>query len=875
MDRNSLALGACRGLVCLLALVGSSYAATWNKLELGDHQACGFYHVSGKSNDAVYFGRSGAILKYDGASLVEMTRPAGSGYVYDLHADLALSTNASGKLSVLQASGTAWSALAIPDAETTTWSPKKLWASDDHTQIVALVSGGRQVRYEDGSWKYYGPDGYYVTPYDIMGAADGSYYYYVMGTTSSSTTIFYRYRDSGWKQKSKSTLSGGPDVWYIHGRPLGDSIGEIYGVKEGSVRNWLEGSPIWEMSHPLQGEAGARFNGIVEIDGDLYAYGKSSYTTGFIFKLVNGAWTDVTPAGISPVHQLWGRGGDLYAAADCQLWHYGTPIVKPERRPVLVIPGVYGSYIDPGLDFQLWNLHRGVHPEQLVLDPLARGYDDLVQTLQNVGYTLGKDLFPVPYDWRLNPGPIDGSYDGVLDGLTGYTITDKNLEYGVDYLGYQLRQAVKAWETHYPGVTLDKVDIITHSTGGLVARSYIQSGAYGAKFNLGGGKKANLPKVENLFLVAVPNRGAAGPWQAMHNNFIEDRASMEVLSKIIDVAYQKVRRGKTITGFPAPITKQSISVWGTDREQKVEFIRQYVPTFRALLATYDFLYDKQGNLVDVNDDPNVRNDLLLDLNNGLDAVKPDPSERSPFVAKVGKTTVFYSDDLLTENQERYMDSNTGYAVLFPFDAYAVADAVYDNRVWYKGQRSWVGDGTVPKISSVGQFLDDSRVRKIRVAVGSHGHTALPSNATVQKTILNILGAKWSNSDISTSLAGVSRHALWAAWIDPVDMLLVDSKGRRFGYLSGSGPITEIPGSVWFGGNDGIGWINSEVDLPLTVQLSGQGGDYAVGVSGLQGKYLGGFEKSGNLATGKRLQADIKLRSLRPPTATIIAPLLLD
>jgi triacylglycerol esterase/lipase EstA (alpha/beta hydrolase family) len=51
---------------------------------------------------------------------------------------------------------------------------------------------------------------------------------------------------------------------------------------------------------------------------------------------------------------------------------------------------------------------------------------------------------------------------------------------------------------------MDAVDVIAHSTGGLVARSYIQSAAYGGFFN--GTQK--LPTFENLIMVGVPNRGA-------------------------------------------------------------------------------------------------------------------------------------------------------------------------------------------------------------------------------------------------------------------------------------------------------------------------------------------------------------------------------
>ena len=169
----------------------------------------------------------------------------------------------------------------------------------------------------------------------------------------------------------------------------------------------------------------------------------------------------------------------------------------------------------------------------------------------------GKDLFIAAYDWRLTPGPVDGKFDGRLAGLTGASITDTTYEYGVDYLGFWLRQAAEAWQRDHPGKTLGSVDLITHSTGGLVARSYIQSDAYGDTF-VSQGQTMRLPRINNLIMVSVPNRGASQPWQAMNNNFIIDPPSKYVIAKMLNIAYQKVQGGQTIAGFPAAITPASI-----------------------------------------------------------------------------------------------------------------------------------------------------------------------------------------------------------------------------------------------------------------------------------------------------------------------------
>ena len=82
---------------------------------------------------------------------------------------------------------------------------------------------------------------------------------------------------------------------------------------------------------------------------------------------------------------------------------------------------------------------------------------------------------------RLPVGPTTGNSPGLINGIDGASITDEyvnglvQFKYGVDYLGYWLATAVANWNKDYPGVTMPGVDVICHSTGGLVTRTYIQT----------------------------------------------------------------------------------------------------------------------------------------------------------------------------------------------------------------------------------------------------------------------------------------------------------------------------------------------------------------------------------------------------------------
>ena len=548
-----------------------------------------------------------------------------------------------------------------------------------------------------------------------------------------------------------------------------------------------------------------------------------------------------------------------------------TPDEDEVRKPVIVLPGIYGSYLASSFRayyFSTWEKYRGLAPDLLRIDPLSYGYDDILQTLKNAGYVEGEDLFAGAYDWRLPPGPFDGTYDGVIGGLSGVSITDDLYEYGVDYLGYYLKQAAEKWRQNHDGEILDSVDIIAHSTGGLVARVYVQGTAYGQHFRASDGAAVPLPKVDNLIMVAVPNRGAALPWQAMHNNFIRDAASKYVMGRIIAFSYLKVQQGSSIEGPPAPITAESIRDPATGTLDPVRFINLYCPTFRSLLATYPFIVKQDGSLVDVNGSPEVRNDLVLDLNNGFDLPgRPASADPNLFASAVGHTTVFYAEGEETAYQMREMNTAAENAV-FPMDATFEQD-VADGTTWYQDIAAKVGDGTVPALSAAGQFQGDGRIDVFVQGSGNTTHTGLMVNPMVQTIILNVLGIDAQGVEISTGLAEIGDRHLIAALSDPVAFLLIDGEGRRLGWTPETGVLAEIPNSAWYGDGDGIGFVFGEVSQPLRVELVGLGEDHIVQVVGQQGEQRIGLKDGSPLASGETKSVDVEVRDrVSPPSLTV-------
>src|SRR3990167_7369885 len=124
-----------------------------------------------------------------------------------------------------------------------------------------------------------------------------------------------------------------------------------------------------------------------------------------------------------------------------------SPITTPD--PVIIIPGIMGS---------------AYKNDELVIDPILHTYDDLLATLVANGYKDGVDLFTFPYEWR-----------------------DSNI-----LSAAFLRNKINEVQTI---CNCDKVDLVAHSMGGLVARQYIQSNNYG-------------DDVDQVIFLGTPHKGS-------------------------------------------------------------------------------------------------------------------------------------------------------------------------------------------------------------------------------------------------------------------------------------------------------------------------------------------------------------------------------
>jgi hypothetical protein len=577
----------------------------------------------------------------------------------------------------------------------------------------------------------------------------------------------------------------------------------------------------------------------------------------------------------------------------------------PVLKPVLIFPGIGGVFPSDVRGYEDWIVNRGYDPELLQVDPLAHVYDNLIQSFITAGYRLNQNLFIANYDWRLPPGPSDGTVDGIISGITGSSITAADstgeFQYGVDYLGYWLKKATDTWNTVHPDVPLESVDMIGHSTGGLVIRSYIQSTAYNDFYD----GVHRLPIVDNFVMYNVPNRGAPKAWSFLQDDWWIDTGPTYpvIFREIIYNAFLKVLDGRTIRGRDYDITLAQLVPGSPEVQQafvnhyndyrqsrgllspppniaevRRRFIQLFVPTIRSLLSTENFLLDG-ATLSNVNNDPNFRNDLLLDLNGGNDP--------NAFASAVGQVVNIWSngpsqDGSNTIERQRLQNGSTSLSDRTQnFD-----DFFPDNPsgVWYSPVRGPSGDTTVPYSSLATPYLNDARINnfefvlnaqyqttlstvRTRVTADDISHTAIVENRNAIEAILLSLGNNISFNALPAPSASPDIGRALLFLVDPVSAYVVDNQGRRTGYDASLGPLSEIPNSGYLGGAYGVGYVDASTTTNWRFVVTGDGGQYYVQVSDADGENVAGFALGGVLARGQKIETVIP--PLRPVSSSAI------
>ncbi|QUH25981.1 lipase family alpha/beta hydrolase [Serpentinicella alkaliphila] len=283
-----------------------------------------------------------------------------------------------------------------------------------------------------------------------------------------------------------------------------------------------------------------------------------------------------------------------------------------ERNPIIFIPGIMGSMGDeiiPGTG--RW----GFGVAQLIYSPFIKG-------LQKIGYELGKDLFICYYDWRKSN----------VDSARKYLIP----------LIDQIKQRNIS----------KKIDIICHSMGGIVARTYIQNYYY-------------RKDIDKLIMIGTPNKGAISAYYFWSNgDFIGSKDKKRGVQQILSKGYLWL------------LQKMMNFSLGVDNLKK---IHRMFPSVKELIPSYDYgpcmCFFKENELITVPTMYSKYKNNLLDRLNYWSYLLKYGTNNTYCIVGDG----FETEQYLLLKQESFVNSKKE----------EITDIVYTNE----------GDGTVTSYSA--------------------------------------------------------------------------------------------------------------------------------------------------------------------------------
>lgn len=274
-----------------------------------------------------------------------------------------------------------------------------------------------------------------------------------------------------------------------------------------------------------------------------------------------------------------------------------------QLTPVIILPGFGGSW-------DLGAILAGTAGSNWAIPSFIKNYDGIIQSFKNAGYVEGTDLFVFPYDWRK---PLTN----LADDLKIY-VDDR--------------------------VPTGKVNLIGHSMGGLVARSYAQ--------------KYGVEKVDKILTAGSPHLGVIDMYGLWEGAKIWDGVWWQ--NVLLEIATE-------INRLPS--------------ETKVAAVRRVSPSIIDLFPTFSFL---------ISDGSSVGIESMVQKNSYLKSLNDN------FSLLGDKLTPFWSDDITsTKNKINVLPRSEADSVEEKWEDGRPAEGDPFEKV--------IGDGTVTKESAIGPF----------------------------------------------------------------------------------------------------------------------------------------------------------------------------
>ena len=592
-----------------------------------------------------------------------------------------------------------------------------------------------------------------ITNSDIENIASEGFEIYGGGTLNfSSSTLKYMGKQAlqayANNQGTTTTSISLSDSIFSDGETNGM---EIYGavnadVKNSTIQNFI-GDGVQVYSDPMP----------VNISNSSISGNNNGIET----------WGDFPP--IEAVNNWWGDpsgpfNGDTNATGtansvsdnvDFTPWLMHDPKIK--RNPVIIIPGIGGSYLDTSNGTEVWpNVIDGLilpsdtYLDQLMLtqtgkidstEPIMTAkdairkiefnlpiigtifkedfFDGLINQLESNGYVEGQDLFVFSYDWRLD----------IRDDMPA-------LQNKID----SIRQQTGS----------DKVDIIAHSMGGLLAKEYI--------------KNYDQNEIGKFIDIATPHLGAPKAFKIL------------------------------MSGDDMGIELGPLSL----NEKEVQKITQNMPAVYQLLPS-------AGYFSDILPDYKYYIDDMSDFDNDGIKGRLTYTESNQFLKNTGRNTevldsaVTLHDDIDNMNPadysvQTYNIVGCGTPTLGKFFTYG-KEADKDPEF---GAAFITGDGTVPErsaegVPSIEQYYDDKNA----------DHGTMPSASGVKELVASLLSGTESDFDfgVHDNIATTSDkckipNGKILMFHSPVDVNIYDPEGDHTGPTASGTIEYSVPGIAY-------------------------------------------------------------------------------
>ena len=463
-------------------------------------------------------------------------------------------------------------------------------------------------------------------------------------------------------------------------------------------------------------------------------------------------------------------------------WLIVSPDAPAEPEPVILVPGIMGSWKVSGK----WEL-----------DPILHTYDNLWEALKLAGYEEGKNLFAFPYQWRLS-----NNYTAIL-----------------------LQQKIQEVKDI---CQCDKVDIIGHSMGGLVARAYIESNDY-------------QDDVDQLIFLAVPHKGATKTYLTWEGGELGNNREDNLMERLLSVE-------ANFNGYG--------SLFSYIKNLPIQSIQEILPI-------YDYLRDKDTMELRVYPNNYPVNTFLELLNNSSYLQKLNSVNISNILADAGSGRTV--DNLRVEYKE-FFDGEweNGYP------------ENYDSLFGDHGLEYGPGDETIPERSNK-DFMN------LEDIIINGNHNSIVTDA--QKVVIKELTGAEPMEEVRLNLF---QKFFMVRIFSPADFVVIAPNGERLGKDFSSGQtINEIKGAFYSGFDSDIEFavIPDPTDGEYRVELQGTGeGAYKLSVSFIDEDKEIDKEFSGDIQNGQNrdftlnylAQAEDPIGELEPqdtvpPTISINIP----